>query len=164
MKNLYINGFKTDDRVSSTYLFLKNKIKDLINYDCNYYNFNLDDVKKLVDEERPDIIIANSTGALIAEEFDIPKILIDPVVDKKDLEKLFNLDFSKFPNNKKGNIRKVILGKNDEVLDYKKILKYYKNDDIILVNDSHSLKNKDVIIDELNKMEQYLNGFTFIFD
>ena len=161
MKILYINGFKTDNKISSTYLFLKDKVKNIINYDWNYYNFNLDDVKKLVNEERPDIIIANSTGALIAEEFDIPKILINPVVDKKDLEKLFNLDFSKFPNNKKGNIRKVILGKNDEVLDYKKVLEYYKNDDIILVNDNHSLKNKKIILEELNKMVEYLNNFCF---
>ena len=170
MKILYINGFKTSPNVSSTYKFLKEILTNDDVIPCNwYYNkgIDLEKIKECIKKENPDIIIASSTGGLIAEEFDIPKILINPVIERKDLEKLYpEKDFSNLPKkvNHFGNIRIVILGKNDEILNYKKSLNEYKNAKVILVNDTHRLKNKNIIIQELNNLKEFLESLTYIED
>jgi len=167
MKILYINGFKETPKESNTYKFLKENLTDEI-VNCNWYYNNgidIDRIKNCIDKENPDIIIASSTGGLIADSFDIPKILINPVIERNDLEKLFpDKDFSNLPEQVEhyGNIRIVILGKNDELLDYKKAEKEYKNDKVILVNDNHKLNNKSIILNEINNLKEFINSLTFI--
>jgi len=168
MKIVYINGFKTTSKPSNTYLFLKENLpNDEVKF-CNwYYNngINLEKIKECIKKENPDIIIASSTGGLIAEEFDIPKILINPVIERKDLEKLHpDKNFSNLPEkvNHFGNIKIIILSKNDERLDYKKALNEYKNNKIVLVNDTHRLKNKSIILQELNNLKKFLENQTYI--
>jgi len=168
MKIVYINGFKTTPKMSNTYLFLKENLPNDKVIACNWYydnGINIEKIKECIKKENPDIIVASSTGGLIAEEFDIPKILINPVIERKDLEKLHpDKDFSSLPErvNHFGNIRIVILGKNDERLDYKKAMNEYKNDKIVLLNESHRLKNKSIILQELNKLKEFLKINTFI--
>jgi len=168
MKILYINGFKESPQLSSTYKYLKENLPNDEVIPCNWYYDNgidIEKIKKCIKENKPDIIVASSTGVLIADSFDIPKILINPVVDRKDLENIYSeKDFSNLPNKPEhyGNIRIVILGKNDELLDYKKALNEYKNDKIVLVDDGHRLENKEIILKEIKELKDFLNNMTFI--
>jgi len=160
-KIVYINGYKETPKPSSTYLYLKKNLHEDVVIPCNwYYNndgINMNRIKKCIEEEKPDIIVVSSTGGLIAEEFDIPKILINPVVERKDLEKLHpNKDFSNLSKAIKHNkdIKIVILSKNDERLGYKKALEIYP--DAIIVDDKHRLNNKEVILVQLNLLKNIL--------
>lgn len=169
MKILYINGLKENPELSKTYLYLKEHLNDEV-IPCNWHyenGINVKEIEKCIKEHNPDIIIASSTGALIAENFDIPKILINPVIERKDLEKLFpEKDFSNLPERVKkfGNERIIILSKNDELLDYKKAINEYKNDKIVLVDDKHRLENKEVILKEVEELKSFLNNMTFILE
>jgi len=153
MKILYINGFEETLKDFSI-KFLKENLKDEIVI-CNWYN---KEIKNCIDKEKPDIIVAISIGCLIADSFDIPKILINPVIERKEINKLFlNKDISNLPERVEhyGNIRIIILEKN------KKIENEYKNDKIILLND-YNLNNKEVILNEINNLKEFINDLTFI--
>ena len=161
MKILYVNGIKFDDKISNTYLKLKELLK---NDDVQLCKWKYgDNVSKKIDEciERikPDLIIASSTAGLFVTKYNIPIILINPVIDRKDLEKLFpNLDFSNYPEKAQKNSNvSLILGKNDEVLDYKKALKYFKdNVSTIIVPQGHRLNNLEPIIKKINQIKTEL--------
>ena len=158
MKIIYINGYKETPELSSTYKFLKDKGFDIS--PCNWWydnGINLDKIKGCIKNEEPDIIVASSTGCLIAEYLsDIPKLLINPVVDRTDLETLFNKDFSNLPESviRNGNIRSVILGSSDEVLDYNKSKDIYEN--CFIYDETHRIKNKNIIETHLNDLIEFL--------
>jgi hypothetical protein len=160
MKIVYVNGFREDDKLSSTYLKLKETGFDIFACQWKYG----DDVRKKIDEcikkVKPDLIIASSTAGLFVTDYDIPVILINPVVDKKDLEKIFSdKDFSNYPlkpSNKSPYI-KIFLGKNDELLDYKKSMDFFKSRDITLLDEGHRLKDIKVLIDFLKSLDKGKN-------
>ncbi len=154
MKLLYVNGFREDDKLSSTYLRLKEAGFDIKPCQWKYG----DDVRKKIDEcikkIKPDLIVASSTAGLFVTDYDIPVILINPVVDRKDLEKLFpDKDFINYPlkASKKFPYIGLILGEKDEILDYKKALEFFKDADdvIILKNEGHRLKNIEPLVKQI---------------
>ena len=154
MKLMYVNGFREDDKLSSTYLRLKEAGFDIEPCQWKYG----DDVKRKIDEcvkkIKPDLIIASSTAGLFVTDYDIPVVLINPVVDRRDLEKLFtDKDFSNYPlkPSKKSPYVGLILGEKDEILDYKKALEFFTDaDDVtILKDEGHRLKNIQPLIDFL---------------
>jgi len=168
MKIVYINGYKETPKLSTTYQHLKENLpKDEV-IPCNWHyddGIDIEKIKHCIEEINPDIIVASSTGGLIADSFDIPKILINPVVDRKDLEKLHpDKDFSNLPEKPEhyGDIRAVIVGKNDEILNYEKTIKEFKEDRIVIVIDKHRLNNKEIILKEINNLKSFLNDLTFI--
>jgi len=145
MKLMYVNGFREDYNLSSTYLRLKEVGFDIEPCQWKYG----DDVRAKIDEcikkIKPDMIIASSTAGLFVTDYDIPVILINPVVDRKDLEKLHpDKDFSSYPlqpANKSPYIE-VILGEKDEVLDFRKALEFFKDRKITIVTyEGHRLKD-----------------------
>jgi len=153
MKLMYVNGFRENDKLSSTYLRLKEVGFDIEPCQWKYG----DDVGKKIYEcikrIKPDLIIASSTAGLFVTDYDIPVVLINPVVDRMDLEKLYpDKDFSlypKKPTNKSPYI-KLFLGEKDEILNYKKALEFFKNREfIILKNEGHRLKDIKPLIEFL---------------
>ena len=145
MKLMYVNGFREDYKLSTTYLKLKEAGVDIEPCQWKYG----DDVKQKIDncikKIKPEMIIASSTAGLFVTDYDIPVILINPVVDRKDLERLFpDKDFSNYPIKpaNKSNEIYLFLGEKDERLDYKKAKEFFKNGDcIVLINEGHRLKN-----------------------
>jgi len=166
MKIMYINGYKESDKESSTYLWLRDHLPNDEVIQCNWWYDNGIDVKsiaKFVNDTTPDIIVSSSTGCLIAESIDVPKVLINPVIERVNLEELFeNRDFSNLPERVErcGEFREVIVSNNDEVLDYTKALIEYKN--VTLVNDNHRLMNKAIILEKLNNLKEFINSQTQI--
>ena len=146
MKIMYINGYREDDKLSSTYLMLK---KEGFNIEPCQWKYG-DNVYKKIDDcikrIKPDLIIASSTGALFATQFNIKSILINPVTEKKDIEKLFNKDFSNYPEKiKNKNVLAVILGTKDEVLDYKKAKKIFDENIIYEIDAKHRIKKEKLL-------------------
>lgn len=166
MKILYVNGYKESNKPSKTYLWLKENLPNDKVVTCNWYykdKIDLEKIHRCILKENPDIIVVSSTGGLIAEHFDIPKILINPVIERKDLEKLHpDKNFSNLPKKieKYGDVKIVILSKNDERLDYKKALKEYPN--AWIVNDKHRLNDKSVILKAINTLKEFLNDLSYI--
>jgi len=163
MKILYVNGIKFKKMPSRTYQLLKKAMKDDEVYQCEWVYG--DDVKEKIDEcierVKPDVIVASSTAGLFVTDYDIPVILINPVVDRQDLEDLFpDKDFSNYPEkpSKKSNRISVILGENDKVLDYKKAMEFFDNADIRIVKDEHQLNNIEPVIKELNILKKEWSG------
>ena len=153
MKLLYVNGFREDYNLSSTYLRLK---EAGFNIEPCQWKYG-DDVRVKIDEcikkIKPDMIIASSTAGLFVTDYDIPVVLINPVVDRKDLEKLYpNKNFNSYPlqpANKSPYIE-VVVGEKDDRLDYKKTLEFFKDREfVILSNEGHRLKNLKPLIEFL---------------
>jgi len=150
---MYVNGFREDNKFSNTYLKLKEAGFDIEPCQWKYG----DDVGKKIDEcikrIKPDLIIASSTAGLFVTNYNMPVVLINPVVDRGDLEKLYSdKDFSSYPKKpaNKSPYIKVFLGENDEKLDYKKALEFFKNREfIILKNEGHRLKDIKPLIEFL---------------
>jgi len=157
MKLIYVNGFREDDKLSSTYLRLKEAGFDIEPCQWKYG----DDVRKKIDEciqkIKPDLIVASSTAGLFVTDYDIPVVLINPVVDRKDLEKLHpDKDFSSYPKkpSNKSLYIKIILGEEDERLNYKKAIEFFKNRDLLVVeNEGHRLKSINSILREIKKYQ-----------
>ena len=153
MKLLYVNGFREDDKLSSTYLRLKEAGFDIEPCQWKYG----DDVRKKIDEcikkTKPNLIVASSTAGLFVTDYDIDLVLINPVVDREDLEKLHpDKDFSSYPKKpaNKSPFIEIFLGEKDERLDYKKTLEFFKNREFtILQNEGHRLKNIKPLIEFL---------------
>jgi len=163
MKILYINGIKFNNRVSNTYLNLKKILHEDEIYSCEWqYNDNVSQkIYECIKQIQPDLIVASSTAGLFATDFDVPIILINPVVDKNDLERLFpDKDFSNYPEkpSKKTKEISLILSKNDELLDYKKAQKFFKKTDLRIVDDSHRLKNLTSLVNEINIHKKEWSG------
>ena len=153
MKLMYVNGFREDDSLSTTYLKLKEAGFDI--EPCQWKDG--DDVRGKIDKcikrIKPDMIIASSTAGLFVTDYNIPAVLINPVVDRKDLEKLHpDKDFSSYPLKpaNKSPYVVVIVGEKDDRLDYKKTLEFFKEREfIILKNEGHRLKNLKPLIEFL---------------
>jgi len=169
MKLIYVNGYREDYKLSSTYLKLKEAGVDIEPCQWKYG----DDVKTKIDncvkEIKPKIIIASSTAGLFVTDYDIPVILINPVVDRKDLENLLpDKDFSNYPlkPSKKSPLIKVILGCNDEVLDHTKASKFFETNICLISNEGHSLKNITPILEKIESIKLfYYKGYkNYTFD
>jgi len=153
MKLMYVNGFREDDSLSTTYLKLKEAGFDIEPCQWKYGDDVRGKIDKCIKRIKPDMIIASSTAGLFVTDYNIPAVLINPVVDRKDLEKLHpDKDFSSYPlkpANKSPYIV-VIVGEKDDRLDYKKTLEFFKDREfIILPNEGHRLKNLKPLIEFL---------------
>jgi len=167
MKLIYVNGFREDNKLSSTYLRLKEAGFDIKPCQWKYG----DDVRQKIDEciqkIKPDLIVASSTAGLFVTDYNIPAVLINPVVDRKDLEKLHpDKDFSSYPEkptNKSPYIG-LVLGEKDEILDYKKGYEFFKDsyEVIILKNEGHRLKNIDPLIKMITDYIAFEENITWI--
>ena len=150
MKLMYVNGFREDNKLSSTYIKLKEAGFDIKPCQWKYGDNVKEKIDKCIKEIKPELIIASSTGGLFVTDYDIPVVLINPVVDRKDLERLFpDKDFSDYPlkPTKKSPYIALILGEKDEILDYKKTLEFFNDAEIIILkNEGHRLKNIEPLI------------------
>jgi predicted esterase YcpF (UPF0227 family) len=167
MKILYLNGFKKENKPSSTYLYLKKNLKNDEVLECRWYcnNGKIDiQIDKCIKEKDPDIIVASSTGGLIASQYAIPQILINPVIDREILEKNFtDCNFKNLPKEAKNQeFQIIILGKNDTILNQKETKKFFKNKKRVEVDEAHQIENKEVILKEINNMKNFINNLTFI--
>jgi len=168
MKILYVNGFKRNLKSSSTYLFLKDNIKNNEVVECNWACENKKiDIKKIyecIKKEDPDIIVASSTGGIIVLQLNIPQILINPVIDRNDLEQLFpDCDFSNLPEKaSKQENQIVIIGNNDKILNPNKTIEYFKYKKIVRVDDEHQLKQKNIILDEVDNLVEFIENMSYI--
>jgi len=153
MKLMYVNGFREDDSLSTTYLKLKEAGFDIEPCQWKYGDDVRGKIDKCIKRIKPDIIIASSTAGLFVTDYNIPAVLINPVVDRKDLEKLHpDKDFSSYPLKpaNKSPYVVVIVGEKDDRLDYKKTLEFFKEREfIILKNEGHRLKNLKPLIEFL---------------
>ena len=159
MKLMYVNGFRKDYKPSSTYLKLKEAGFDIDPCQWKYGDNVRTKIDNCIKKIKPEMIIASSTAGLFVTDYDIPVILINPVVDRKDLEKLFpDKDFSNYPikpSNKSSEVY-LFLGEKDEKLDYKKAKEFFKNAEIIVLkNERHRLKNIEPLI-------EYLKNYVFL--
>jgi predicted esterase YcpF (UPF0227 family) len=170
MKILYVNGFKIKDKPSETFLKLKENLKNEEVKECRWVckngKIDYNSIVKCIEKEDPDLIVASSTGGLIASQLDIPQILINPVVDRNDLEELFSdCDFSNLPL--KVSIQEyqtIIVGKNDEILIPNKTVEYFKGKKIIEVEDNHRLENKQVVLDAVKNYIKFIDNLTFVLE
>ncbi len=169
MKLMYVNGFREDDKLSSTYLKLKEAGFDIELCQWKYG----DDVKKKIDEciqkIKPDLIVASSTAGLFVTDYDIPVILINPVVDRRDLEKLFpDKNFNSYPlkPSKKSPYIAVLLGTEDKILDYKKAYEFFEDNEVTLITyEGHQLKDIKPILEEIRKYKYFIKKeLNFEFD
>ena len=121
MKIVYINGF--DGEKSSKAKILKEK------YGAEHIvlknDFNPKEVCQKLQEIKPQIVVASSTGCFVADSCEYNEayfIYLNPLVDLDDLAKL--TDVSKLKNLKsKDKIRLVFVNEDDKLLDYKKAYK-----------------------------------------
>jgi len=85
-----------------------------------------DDVKKCIEKIKPDLIIASSEVALFITDYDIPMVLLQPIVNKDELKKVYptqNFDFLPDKPSKKASYIEVLIDKKDLILSKKKIKK-----------------------------------------
>ena len=160
MKLLYVNGFREDYNLSSTYLKLKEAGFDIEHCQWKYGDNVRAKIDECIKKIKPDMIIASSTAGLFVTDYDIPVILINPVVDRKDLEKLYpDKDFSSYPlkpANKSPYIE-VVVGEKDEVLDFRKALEFFKDREfIILSNEGHRLKDIELVKKEIKNYKIFV--------
>jgi len=160
MKLMYVNGFREDDKLSSTYLKLKEAGFDIEPCQWKYG----DDVRKKIDEcikkIKPEMIIASSTAGLFVTDYDIPVILINPVVDRRDLEKLFpDKNFSSYPlkPSKKSPYIAILLGTEDKILDYKKAYEFFEDNEVTLITyERHQLKDIESILRAIKTYQYFI--------
>jgi hypothetical protein len=170
VKILYVNGFKTEDKPSSTYLYLKEKLKNENVVECRWLcengKIDYEKIINCIKEKAPDIIVASSTGGLIVSQLPEVQILINPVIERKDLENLFpECDFSKLPlKTKKQEYQTIIVGKKDKILNPDKTIEYFKGKNIIEVEDNHRLENKEVVLKAVRNYMKFINNLTFVLE
>ncbi len=170
MKIIYVNGFKTENKPSSTYLYLKKNLKDEEVIECRWLcengKINYKNIINCIKKESPNIIVASSTGGLIVSELAEVQVLINPVIDRKDLENLFpKCDFSNLPlKASKQEYQTIIIGKNDEILNPNKTIEYFKGKNIIEIEDNHRLENKQVVLEAVKNYIKFINNLTFVLE
>ena len=123
MKLLIVNGFRKEYDLTFTTEKLKEKYK--VNF-CMWDQIK--DIQKFIHKTNPDLIIASSEAALFVTDYDIPMILLQPVVDKKELKKLYpneNFDFLPDKPSKKASFIEILINEEDRILDKEKIKKYF---------------------------------------
>ena len=89
-----------------------------------------DDVKKCIEKIKPDLIIASSEVALFITDYDIPMILLQPIVNKYELKKVYptqNFDFLPDKPSNKADYIEVLIDKKDLILSKKKIKKTFRD-------------------------------------
>ena len=152
MKIVYINGFNGEN--SSKAKILKEK------YNAQHIvlknDFNPDEVCQKLEEIKPNIIIASSTGCFVADSCKYDEgifIYLNPLVDLDDLAKLTNITKLKNLNNKKHKNILVLLNEDDELLDYKKAKQKYKDNKILIFNKGgHKFSNINDLFEVIEKI------------
>jgi len=89
-----------------------------------------DDVKKCIDKIKPDLIIASSEVALFITDYDIPMVLLQPIVNKDELKKVYptqNFDFLPDKPFKRASFIKILIDKEDTILDKNKIETFFED-------------------------------------
>ena len=146
MKLLLVNGFRKEYDLTLTAKKLKEE-----GFKVEFCEWkHPDDVKKCIEKIKPDLIIASSEAALFITDYDIPMILVQPIVDKKELNKLYpnkNLNFLPDKPSKKASFIKVLLDKEDKILDIKKIETFFEDRCVIhFAYDEKAFNvNKDIL-------------------
>ena len=72
MKLIYVNGFREDDKLSSTYLRLKEAGFDIKPCQWKYGDDVKQKIDKCIQKIKPDLIVASSTAGLFVRPFNIP--------------------------------------------------------------------------------------------
>ena len=158
---LYINGYKGQNSKKAI-IFEKEFDAEHIIIDYDDMNSIKNGIKKIEEilKNKTPFIIASSTGAIVSQIFNVPQVLLNPLVEVEDLRALGcqNIAFLKELEMKEVFSKKmIILSRNDELLDYTKAKSKYEHKEfqnIIIKGDKHSITN---IKELLGDLELYFN-------
>ena len=82
MKLMYVNGFREDNKLSSTYLRLKEAGFDIEPCQWKYGDWCKEKNRWIYKKIKPDLIVASSIAGLFVTDYDVPVILINPEIEK----------------------------------------------------------------------------------
>jgi len=144
IKIVYINGYKGSNSSKAKFLYEKYNAKHIVLQN----DFNIYEVCKTLNELKPNIVVASSTGCFVTDSCnynDAIFIYLNPLVELDDLVKI-GADITNLKNLTKIEKKPIVLlNKDDKLLDYKKAMQKYNNI-ITFEKGGHKFKNtKDLI-------------------
>jgi len=154
MKIAYINGYNGENSSKAKLLKERYKAEHIVLKN----DFNPKEVCQKLQEIKPDIVVASSTGCFVADSCEYDKaifIYLNPLVDLSHLATL--IDISKLKNLKpKTKQRLVFVNEDDELLDYEKA--YQKYDKVFsFKKGGHRFNNTKNLFEIIENYKNYLD-------